>query len=217
MLHDWPGPARQTPAYSDCVLRHRRGSRWIAFIDTDEFLFSPTGRPVPEVLRDYEQWPGIGVCRVFFGTSGHRTAPGGLVTESFTRRLDVPGANHNVSVKSAVDPERTASARNPHVFFFQHGFAVDENRWPLGGEGGAEARAPSAIRLRINHYWTRSEEELARKFARLRPDTGEPYPDDRTPDHFRYLDRMFGSEDDVILQFLPELREALRRSASTRW
>ena len=36
-------------------------SRWIAFIDLDEFLFSPTGRPLPEVLSEYERWPGVGV------------------------------------------------------------------------------------------------------------------------------------------------------------
>ena len=52
---------------------HRYDSRWIAFIDVDEFLFSPTGQPLPEVLADYEAWPGVAVAWVMFGTGGHRT------------------------------------------------------------------------------------------------------------------------------------------------
>ena len=60
------------PAFDHCIEHHRDDSRWIAFIDIDEFLFSPTGTPVPEILRDYEDWPGVGVNRVPFGPSGHR-------------------------------------------------------------------------------------------------------------------------------------------------
>ena len=48
--HPWPGRARQHAAFSECLTRHRDDAAWIAFIDVDEFLFSPSGRPVPEVL-----------------------------------------------------------------------------------------------------------------------------------------------------------------------
>ena len=40
---DWPMFPGQVQAYEHCIERARDDSRWIAFIDIDEFLFSPTG------------------------------------------------------------------------------------------------------------------------------------------------------------------------------
>ena len=62
-VRDWPvldGRVGQIAAYNDCLRWHRHDSRWIAFIDLDEFFFSPSGEPLPAVLADYEQWPARG-------------------------------------------------------------------------------------------------------------------------------------------------------------
>ena len=40
-IHDWPQWPAHVQTYDDCLKRHREDSRWIAFIDLDEFLFSP--------------------------------------------------------------------------------------------------------------------------------------------------------------------------------
>ena len=53
-LHDWPMPflGRQgragaiIQAFEDCLGEHRDDARWIAFLDLDEFMFSPTGSPL---------------------------------------------------------------------------------------------------------------------------------------------------------------------------
>src|SRR5215210_1944212 len=48
-LADWPGTAQQLPVYADCVQKARSTCQWVAFIDIDEFLFSPQAidiRPV---------------------------------------------------------------------------------------------------------------------------------------------------------------------------
>src|SRR5262249_59468593 len=58
-VQDWPLVPGQGPAATDCIGRHRSGTRWIAFIDIDEFLFSPTGRPLPEVLRRFRSHPHV--------------------------------------------------------------------------------------------------------------------------------------------------------------
>ena len=55
VVHDWPVRPGQLPAYQHCLAEHGSESRWIAFIDLDEFLFSPTRRPVTEILPDYER------------------------------------------------------------------------------------------------------------------------------------------------------------------
>jgi hypothetical protein len=208
VLHEWPVfPAPQMPAFRHCLDAHREDSRWIAFIDTDEFLFSPTGRALPDVLTEYEDAPGVGVCRAFFGPSGHVTKPDGLVIESYLRRL----TKHRGSsfVKSVVDPQRTARAMNPHYFEFADGArAVDENHEPIEEQ---YAKTLSYDKLRINHYWTRSEEEWRAKASRLRPDLGEPYRLDWTAEHMRALDLETGERDETILSLVPPLRAALEK------
>jgi hypothetical protein len=209
MLRDWPEyPMGQVKAYAHCLAEHADDSRWVAFVDVDEFLFSPQGRPLPEVLARYERWPGVGVNRVTFGTSGHETRPEGLVLESYTRRLEVPGMA--ASVKSVVDPTRAIRPLNPHVFAYTEGEAVDENEQTLDG---TFATSPSCAALRVNHYYTKSDEELRLKFARPhaggRMREGPSFAGKGTRD-----DRRFGVPDETILSYLPALQEELKRVAT---
>ena len=41
VLHEWPVFPGQIPAYDDALRRHGAESRWIAFIDLDEFVGDP--------------------------------------------------------------------------------------------------------------------------------------------------------------------------------
>ena len=152
---DWPLFPGQVQAYTDCLERHREDTRWMAFVAIDEFLFSPTGRPLTEVLARYERWPGVGVNRVTFGTSGHETPPPGLVLENYTRRLEHPNMR-KPAVKSIVDPRRAVRALDPHHFEYREGFAVDESEHPLEAQHSA---SDSCATLRVNHYFTRSQED----------------------------------------------------------
>src|SRR5207247_1333277 len=145
---------------------HREDSRWIAFLDADEFLFSPTGKSLPAVLSDYEEWPGVGANWATFGTSGHRIKPSGLVIENYTVRLN---SRLDRLIKSIVDPTRTTRCLGPHGFAYLNGSAVDENRYPIGG--GATTYVSSS-RLRVNHYLSKSEEEFRSKLASREAYTG---------------------------------------------
>ena len=159
--HEWPSsPPNQGEIYSDCLRRHRADARWIAFIDVDEFLFSPTGRPLDEVLREYEPWPGVAVSIATFSYSGHRARPGGLVIENYTlmdtKEIEV--------IKQIVDPMRTLRSESVHWFVFEYGLPVDENGWPVGLVG--QTKIPFHERLRINHYPSKSEQEARAKVER---------------------------------------------------
>ena len=70
-------PRRPSPHSSTASASTRHDARWIAFLDIDEFLFSPGGASLPDVLRDYEEFPGVVVNRAEFGPSGHMTKPDG--------------------------------------------------------------------------------------------------------------------------------------------
>jgi hypothetical protein len=195
VLHDWPVHPGLLEANQDCIERHRDDARWISFMDIDEFLFSPTGAAVPDVLRRFDHLPGLGIPWALFGTSGHVTRPPGLVIENYTVRTNQPRRVR--WFKSIVDPSRVYRARGPHVF----GYTDDRTIYPV------PAFAPFDL-LRINHYWTKSEEDFKEKLARPWPHTGKAH---RAPPERAQTLTAEGRaiRDDAILQYIPALREAV--------
>jgi hypothetical protein len=197
--HDWPLFPGQFEAYDHCLTHHREDSRWIAMQDVDEFLFSPDAATIPEVLVDYEQHPAVGVNIMMFGTSGHRTRPPGLLVEEYLRRDAMPWP----FIKNIVDPMRTARCVNAHTFAYAYRTAVDENHQPIGQNPG-RTQFTSVSRLRLNHYYLKSEEEARAKLARPMAIGGF------RPHDFETLSRELNAEsDETILRYLPALREAL--------
>jgi hypothetical protein len=162
-LMTWPGRARQPAAYNDCVARFRHKARWIAFIDIDEFLFSPVERDIKAVLADYRSQPAIFVYWHMFGSSGHVTRPDLPVIEAYTRRLDDPIAHKNG--KTIVNP-RLVRRMEVHWAKTWIGATLDENGRPPPHGPDKAMSVVSHRKLRINHYWSRSIEDLHDKVRR---------------------------------------------------
>jgi hypothetical protein len=207
-VHDWPAEMSeaQVPAYNDCLERHRDDSRWIAFLDIDEFLFSPTGKTVPEILAEYEELPGVGVNVVIYGTSGHVVKPNGLVIENYVRRRREPPKNVK---KVVLDPTRTSHCRGAHSFAHPGTVTSDENKQPIYGP---YTTTFSVSRLRIHHYYTKSEQERREKFERVRADTGEL----RDPLPPAELERLSEVEDFILEPYVEPLRQALATAGRGR-
>jgi len=192
----WAFAYGQVGAYEHCLEQHRDDARWIAFIDVDEFLFSPTGRPLPDVLRKFDTHPGVVVNWRTYGANGFRLSPDGLVTENYLLRApdDYP---RNRWVKSIVNPRAALGILSPHHFHLRTQ-PVDEKRQPTR----VYIRpSPTAELLRINHYYAKSTEGFREKINR-RPVNRDPGLKEATlpPDTVR---------DDTILQFSQQLREIL--------
>jgi glycosyl transferase family 92 len=201
VLHDWPlFPAGQQSAYDHCLREHGEQCRWIAFIDLDEFLFSPAHSPLPELLGELEAAPGVGVNAAIYGFSGHRRRPAGLVIENYLKSNPVA----NTYIKSIVDPARAVRCESAHHFSYRDGFPVDEHGYTIRG---FMTNSVSLRRLRINHYWARSEEEFREKYASPQAATGTFRP--WAPLHI--LRRQFHETDRSILHYLEPLRRALDR------
>jgi hypothetical protein len=193
-------------AFTDSIRRHRDDTRWLGFIDIDEFLFSPTDRPLPDVLAGFEEFSGVEVSRLDFGPSGHEARPDGLVIESYlTRRSYTSPKKDWEFVKSIVDPGRTTHAFNAHGFFYREGYAVREDRERAPEKPPGRKYFPQASILRINHYITKSKEEYLRK-AQQWAAAGLPFPDDDPSGFFAQLS---GERDQTITRYVPALREAL--------
>lgn len=220
-LFDWPihwKDGAQTRAYVDALRRLRGRTRWAAFIDPDEYLFSPTGMTLPEVLERYEAHAGVIVNWQCYGTSGHKMRPTGLTIENYTRRARTNWAR-NRRVKTIIDPALAVEPQGGHLFKVLPGHTlVTEEFTPVRVVRSKNGRRrlrhlaaslpylpfdpysvmrPSPERvsascLRINHYVTRSEEDFEAKFK----DRNTLLEADRIS-HLRYHDR--NEVEDAIL------------------
>jgi len=194
-LIDWPAYPGQNQAYDDCIARTRGEWRWVAFIDLDEFLFSPRLRPVSEMLARFEHVPGVGVPWAQFGTSGHRTPPPGLVIENYTMRR--VGRRNARQFKSVVDPAAVTKCLGPHSFTY----ADPMFRGPV-------PRFASVHDLRVNHYFSRSESEFQAKIHAL-----DSYGKSRNARAFLATDRAPAVRDEAIGAYGPAVRAMLARRA----
>jgi len=203
ILHDWPVTPGQIPAYEHCLSAYKIESDWIAFIDLDEFLFPTEKEDLKEVLKEFDGVVGVGVNQLFFGSSGHEIRPEGLQIEQFTKRA-ADNFDSNKYVKSIVRTEQVLRPSCPHFFIpiSKDTFSVTENREPLSS---SIAEKTSVQKLRINHYYTKSQEEMKLKLIRGWA-CGVENP--RTWLHWEYHDRN-EVEDLTIQRFIPKLRQAV--------
>ena len=207
VLHDWPLHPGQYTAYEHCVANYWEASRWIGFFDIDEFVFSPTYRPVSEILTGYEQWPGVCVNVPRYGTSGHRTKQAGLVIESYVIRLQTLADR---TVKTIADPAAVKGCRNAHVLMYHRRCAVDTNGFPVHGTA---TKSPTLDRLRANHYYSKSEEELRAKHTRRTADDARERRQVPDPAELARAEAEVGVRDETILHYAGQLRAALAKRA----
>ena len=173
----------QSEIYNHCLNRERISSSWLAFLDLDEFLFSPTGLPLPEVLDTYRRFPAVLVRWLLFGSGGHRTASEAGVLESYLWCQGIESAikddfdhgkraDHDSYVtgwsrcgKTVVNPLGVWRMGIHLPLGRARTLTVEEDfktqRWR-----SAPGTPFSADALRINHYWSKSIEELTAKIER---------------------------------------------------
>ena len=190
-VHDWPGKAQQIPAYKDFINRCKSQYKlyqWVAFIDIDEYLYCRSGATVASLLRDYRNYAAVEAGWIIFGTSGHKTRPEGLTIDNYTMRSELDFEENTKHVKSIVRPARVVNFRDPHQM---------------------DVFGPTAkpADLKINHYWCRSEEELAAKYARGRADIGRKHSKETVESIFSSTS---AAKDETIKNFWSEpLRKSL--------
>lgn len=197
----WPGLGQQQAIYDDCLAKVDAEVDWLAFIDDDEFLFATDGQPLPQALQRYEEFAGVAVGWLLFGTSGHKTASSDWIVERFTRSAN--GADPHV--KCIIRPSRIVrSTCVGHAFEPKPGFAiVDERQRAIAGPFALE---PSCENLRINHYITRSESELiAHRLMRPEVNTGRLKP--HTLADWKLWDTWWTTTPNTLAtQFVPAMR-----------
>jgi glycosyl transferase family 92 len=203
-LTDWRESPGQRSAYLHCVRSRWREARWIAFIDVDEFLFSPRQVDVRPILRSYADLPAIFVYSLNFGSSGHSKRPALPVPEAYTRRELLAETD---SGKSIVNPRYVRDVPNSHHFKVWKSDTRDTNRARTSSPTSVKStnRRPVYDLLRIHHYWSRSIEDLSDKVGK-----GDAfYGGERNFDQHLKREVPMNAEED--LSILPIWCEILRR------
>jgi hypothetical protein len=201
-LTEWPVKVGQVAAYRHCLRRARDECRWLAFIDIDEFLFAPQVIDVRSILRRYSDLPAVDVWQLFFGSGGHAARPTMPVTEAYLKRAPLS----QISVKSIANP-RMIYKPGIHRSKYWLGDSLDTSRHHVEKD-----RKPVFDVLRINHYWSRSIEDLETKIRRTDAST----PQTRDPVwHFNFEKSLNAETDDTILPIARTIRAA-RESDTVR-
>jgi len=146
----------QFEAYRHSYLEHNHEIDWMAFIDGDEFLFSPYSADLQTPLEKFscERLSALGVYWAIYGSSHHIKEPTGLIIENFNYRAELD-SHKNKHIKSLVIGHQGATVKinNPHYFETQYG-TFDELMRPVSS--GISEHAPTHEFFRINHYVTQS-------------------------------------------------------------
>ncbi len=213
----WPNKPGQMTAYQNCLDIYGKESEWIAFIDVDEFLWSPNTGSFPpfdidEVLRSYDN-PDVAIVAphwVLFGSNGHKEKQEGLVIENFTRRQrDV-----NPHCKSIVRPEFcTGVGQNPHTFRCLPGKRIVDERGNFLPNEYAVLDGGSADILQISHFVTKSYGEFIERRKNPTPDTGRMIED--LEEFFREHDQNDCEDTRLRDLYADKIKEKLNGSRET--
>lgn len=153
---------------SRCILKARVHTRWLAVIDLDEFIVPIEHNTVPEILKQLEAYPGVGIARLTFDYNNYLkppTAHGGLVTANYTRVPKYPERDCRCGIKSIVNPSLVVYINNAHFFWFKSYLkfnTVSENFEQILGRT-FKSDYYSTRKIRINHYHDRSIEDGRKK------------------------------------------------------
>lgn len=175
-----PGELMQMPVYNDAVKRFKFQARYMSFIDADEFLYPKSNRSVTEVVEEIfsldPKAAGIAINWQMFGSNGQETADYSRgVLERFTRRAPsdwAPEGLGNAHVKTISNPRLINLIHNPHCAqYFMNRYSINENGKPILGIKIHAFNNPVTVdKLAINHYYTKSHEEVLKKMRRGRCD-----------------------------------------------
>jgi hypothetical protein len=167
-LYDWPYVSQpgneadwtriQSAAYRQGLELAKGQSKWVALMDTDEFIFPKKKENLVSFLKDYEECSGILVNWQLFGTSHVSRVPDDqLMIETLVMQSPVQ-SEVNTYCKSIVRPEKVKYCIEPHsVVHYPWSYSVDSDKkiflWKFH-----KTRPVNIEKIQVNHYWSRDEE-----------------------------------------------------------
>lgn len=158
-VEDFPlNHAQQLSAYMSALKYWGNNTKWLAFIDVDEFIVPLKNDDIRDFLDEYTQYAGVGANWAMFSSNGHVERPSGGIIANYTACLGL-----NPHIKSIVQPAMTQVAKSAHHFLYTpSNFCVNEDGIPIPGF----CTYPLADKIRINHYYYKSRYDFQDKINR---------------------------------------------------
>lgn len=176
---------RQCYTQSSSVRNTLRDYKWIALIDTDEFIvLLDKDTNIKRYLEQYEDYGAVGLNWLMFNSNGHENTPRSQL-ESFTKAMINEPANKHI--KSIVQTKYFFNIVNPHYAQTKRSL-VNVKKEKMEQTAFNDPPIINEV-MRINHYFTRSKEDWELK-RRRGPGDGSANP---AKDGFsqKYTEKLF--------------------------
>jgi hypothetical protein len=159
------GEAKQLHAYNHYIKYYSHNYQWTAFFDVDEFLVLNKHSNIKNFLNDYENYKTIGINWAIFGHNNHESVSDNdhKVLSRFTKR-STEKFDKNKHVK-IISQSPLSMMVNPHYNSDPYWFNL--NKQPRIGPYNEPVDWSVA---QLNHYCTKSIEEMHIKINRGRAD-----------------------------------------------
>jgi len=153
----------QRKAYYDCFINYGYNFNWVLLLDIDEFIFSPDGESVINILSEYNinNVPYIKIPRYNFGSNNHKIKPDGGVLKNYLLRGRDVSSYKSINNTCYIIPKCPKSA---HIYMYNcHNNSINNNlkvnNLKVNNNGWFSSSHPHMKKLQINHYITKSKDE----------------------------------------------------------
>jgi predicted DNA-binding WGR domain protein len=163
----FPYTGKQVLAYNDILEKAKRETYWLAAIDIDEFIVLMENETIPDFLKDFEQYAGVKVNWLNYGSSGERHWRKELVIERFKKHEKME-AFWGRGVKTICNPRAVFKMDVHEPFYFRFAVAVNSNK--SSNKYYYMDVEQVYNKIRINHYFTKSYDECSLKVNKGRVD-----------------------------------------------
>ncbi len=199
----------QKAANAHAIANFSAPYRWVAFFDVDEFLFSPTSDTLVEALEKIGDQICVSIPWQNFGPNGHTTKPDGLVIENYTEKGVFPpvsGQRSLLRYKTILDPSKVMAAGTHCFHFLDVGpVLINERGQTMQPHQFEDVKFAVSEHFQLNHYFTRSEQELDHKRQKGRVSSKGAKIVDFVDNRLNQY-KIATCEDRTILRFLPRLK-----------
>jgi hypothetical protein len=204
----FPGKKQQLPAYKDAIKRFKNKTKWLAFIDLDEFIIPVSTKSIPDFLSQIEDAPAIDINWLIYGSSGQKQKTEGLVMERFKAHALLDCFENRI-VKLIVNPRCILKIGVHDAIYFDNRRSVDGNK--IETKSYFTERLPSLDNIRINHYHCKSEEEYLQKLSRGSAFYGKSIKDIST---FHGHNRNEVENDTIMDKYIPVVKSNIMKRYS---
>ncbi|MDP4034510.1 MAG: glycosyltransferase family 92 protein [Pseudorhodobacter sp.] len=158
----------QVLAYAHATRNFGGAYRWMSYLDVDEFLVPKQADDLPGALAHLESCRNVSLPWHMFGRSGHRDTPAGGVIENYLHRNPDPmsSAKGLRNFKMIVDPCHVTALKVHRVETDGRTDTCNDRGKMFSAQTREAAEFYSADHIQLNHYYTRSDEELRAKITR---------------------------------------------------